>query len=169
MLELSAPIHTIFILIGIVVIIAIVAGYLFVSERNFRQKAEAIADKTKKLLEQLGDLFKPNKRVTQEEIDKLLSENKDTIDAARDISQTKDRNKETLRTTGILDFVEQTREENLQERLRENNATYDAIRQLAEVYDEPLKTFESLIAPNHYFTYSEMERFENSLKELEVY
>lgn len=113
-------------------------------------------------------MFKSDKRVTQEELDSLLSEYKDTIDAARDISQTKSRNKELLRTTGILDFVEQTREENLQKRLHENNAIYDAIR-LAEACEASLREFESLTAPDHYFAYSEMERFKTSMAGIEAY
>lgn len=169
MIGIPAPTAAAFVVIGIIVLIAIVSGYLFVTERNFRQKAEAIADKTKKLLEQLEDLFKPDKRVTQEEIDKLLGEYKDTIDEARKISQTKEGNNETLRKTGLLDFVEQTKEENLQERLRDNNATYDAIRQLTEVCEAPLRVFESLTAPDHYFAYSEMERFKASLAGIEAY
>lgn len=158
-----------FVLSGIILLITIIASYLMLSERKFKEGLGGIAAKTKKLAEALDELFKPNKRVKREDVDLFLSNHQETIREAKSIYATQSRYKSLLKSSGITDFLNSIEEEHLQERLRENNTVYDAINKLTELCREPKRRYETYTDANHYFSYSEMQGFVDSLSEIETY
>lgn len=139
------------------------------SERKLKEGLGAIAVKTRKLTEALDELFKPNKRVKREDVDLLLSSHQETIREAKSICATQSRYKSLLKSSGITDFLNSIEEEHLQERLKENQTVYDAINKLTELCREPKRRYEAYTTPDHYFSYSEMQGFVDSLSEIETY
>ena len=159
----------IFIIFGLAIIIAVVIVCLnAASRRKYKQRVDDVAGQTKPLSDALDELFKPDKRTTQNDIDRFLSDNHKAINAAKEICEAKNKFKDLLKPSGIKEFVARLDQGNLQASLAENNTVYDAIAQLTAVCAQPLRDFEALMAPDHYFAYSEMERFKNSLAEVEA-
>lgn len=151
-----------------IVIAAVIAIYSFVSKGKFKQKVDAVAAKTRQMSAALDELFKPVKRTTQEEIDHFLADNHDAINAAKEITETRSRFKDLLKSSGIHEFLAKIQPDSLQSCLTENHTVYDAIDELTNLCIEPQQRFNALMAPDHYFAYSEMERFKDSLAAVEA-
>ncbi|MCR4681091.1 MAG: UvrD-helicase domain-containing protein [Bacteroidales bacterium] len=162
----SSPILVIFSFA--IIIAAIIAIYCFVSKRKFKQKVDAVATKTRLLSAALDELFKPVKRTTQEDVDHFLADNHDAINAAKEISETHSRFKDLLKPSGLYEFLAKVQPDALQSSLAENHTVYDAIDELTNLCIEPQQRFNALMAPDHYFAYSEMERFKDSLAAVEA-
>ena len=158
-----------FVIIVCLSVVLIITCYIFFSKRKFKLRAENIDSQTKALSKNLDELFAPNKRLKQEEIDLFLDNNRDVINAVKEIIETPSRYKELLKTTGIEAFNTRISSHNLQTSLRENNTIFDAIEQLDNLCEEPINKFNTLVAPDHYFSFSEMENFKRSLSEIESY
>lgn len=169
MIELVASENATIFLWGFFILLLIIAGYYVYSKLKFRHKANDIAVQIKKLSEYLDELFKPNKRVKQDDIDVFLEENKITIDAAKEICLTPSKYKNLLKSTGIEEFNIRVSNDNLQVSLKENNTVCDAIEKLNNLCAGPINEFNALVAPDHYFSFSEMENFKRSLSEIETY
>ena len=152
----------------IFVAVVIVACFNAAFKRKYQQKVDAIAAKTKQLSTALDELFKPVKRVAREEIDHFLADNHDAINAAKEISETPSRFKKLLKKSGIYDFLDRIQPGNIQSSLIENYTVYDAIDELTNLCIEPQQRFNALMAPDHYFACSEMERFKDSLAAIEA-
>lgn len=169
MLELTASTSALLIVIGCIIIIAVIIACLnFASKRKYKQKVDAIATKTKQLAAALDELYKPVKRTMQEEVDKFLADNQEVINNAKQLSETRSRFKDLLNPSGIYEFLASIKPENIQSSLTENHTVYDAIAELTNLCQEPQRRFEALMAPDHYFAYSEMERFKESLAAVEA-
>ena len=158
-----------FVIIVCLSVVLIITCYIFFSKRKFKLRAENIDSQTKALSKNLDELFAPNKRLKQEEIDLFLDNNRNVINAVKEIIETPSRYKELLKTTGIEAFNTRISINNLQTSLRENNTIFDAIKQLDNLCEEPINKFNTLVAPDHYFSFSEMENFKRSLSEIESY
>ena len=169
MIELVAFENATILLWGFFILLLIIASCYVYSKLKFKHKANAIAAQIKTLSEYLDELFKPDKRIKQEDIDVFLEENKIAIDAAKEICLTPSIYKDLLKSTGIEAFNTRISNTNLQASLRENNTVYDAIEQLNNLCEEPINRFYALVAPDHYFSFSEMESFKRSLSEIESY
>lgn len=171
MLIVTSTITTPFIVILciIFVIIVVIFCHNAFAKQKYKQKVDIIARKSKKLTDELDLLFEPNKKTTQEEIDSLLAENEETIKKIKELCKTKSRFKSLLKSTGIYGFIEEIEPARLRSRLNENNTVYDAIKQLSALCDERMKEYTALVAPSHYFAYSEFERFKKSLVDIEKY
>ena len=154
--------------ISCVIIIVVIACFYYAAKRKYNKKVDAVASQTKQLSGILDELFRPDRRATVEDINRFLADNKDAIDVARELCETKSIFKEPLKLTGFVDFLKSVDRDNLITRLIGNNDIYDAIAQLTELCGKPMQEFETLTAPNHYFAFSEVEYFKNSLKEFEV-
>lgn len=152
----------------IIIILAVFACFNAASKRKFKQKVDAVAAKTKQLSAVLDELFKPVKRTTQEEIDHFLADSHDAINAAKEITETHSRFKDLLKFSGIHEFLAKIQPDSLQSCLTENHTVYDAIDELTNLCIEPQQRFNALMAPDHYFAYSEMERFKDSLTAVET-
>ena len=118
MIELVASENATIFLWGFFILLLIIAGYYVYSKLKFRHKANDIAVQIKKLSEYLDELFKPNKRVKQDDIDVFLEENKITIDAAKEICLTPSKYKNLLKSTGIEEFNIRVSNDNLQASLK---------------------------------------------------
>ena len=169
MLESSLSSIVPLVIIACVIVFLVIACFYFAAKRKYKQKVDDIFLQIKRLSGILDNLIKPDRRVTTEEIDGFLAENKDAISAAKEIYETKSWFKDLLKPAGIEGFVKRVDRNSLLASLSENNDIYDAIAQLTTLCNKPQQEFEDLTAPNHYFAYSELERFKESLKELDDY
>lgn len=169
MLVLTASATAPLLIIGCIITFAlIIVIYCFVSKGKFKQKVDAVASKTKQLSDALDELFKPVKRTTQEEIDHFLADNHDAINDAKKFADTHNRFKYLLKSSGIHEFLAKIQPDSLQSKITENHTVYDAIDELTNLCIEPQQRFNALMAPDHYFAYSEMERFKDSLTAVEA-
>lgn len=150
-------------------VVLIIGVYAIIARQKYRLKVNNIAIQIKALSECLDEMFKPNKRIKQEDIDVFLEENKIAIDAAKEICLTPSRYKDLLKSTGIEEFNIRISNDNLQASLKENNTVCDAIEKLNNLCAAPINEFNALVAPDHYFSFSEMEIFKRSLSEIESY
>lgn len=157
-----------FILIACIIILVVIACNNSASRRKYKQKVDAIASQTKRLSGILDKLFRPDKRVAEADIDQFLADNQDAINAAWEICETRSNFMYLLKSTGIEEFVKSVDRNSLMARLTWSNDIYDAIARLTVSCGEPLRKFEALMAPEHYFAFSEMERFKSLLKEVEA-
>ena len=167
-LLLSASSSSPLIFIACVITLVVIACFYYAAKRKFKQKVDAIAAKTRLLSTALDELFKPVKRTTREEIDHFLADNRDAINAAKEITETRSRFKDLLKSSGIHEFLAKIQPDSLQSCLTENHTVYDAIDELTNLCIEPQQRFNALMAPDHYFAYSEMERFKDSLAAVEA-
>ena len=126
----------------------------YISNRRFRKKRDEIAPLIDNCLEALANLFRPDKRVTPTEIEQFLTENKDIIAKATEYE--------------FDELSLQTSDSALEESLKENNTVYDSIQRLKELSAKALEAFRTTKTDSDYFTYSEMERFKQSLNEIET-
>lgn len=169
MLELSVSVFTpLIVIVCIITIAVIIAIYSFISKRKYKQKVDAVAAKTRQLSAALDELFKPVKRTTREDVDHFLADNHDAINAAKEITETRSRFRDLLKPSGIHEFLAKIQPDSLQSSLTENHTVYDAIDELTNLCIEPQQRFNALMAPDHYFAYSEMERFKDSLAAVEA-
>lgn len=164
-----SPATPILIIFGCAIVIAVaIAIYSFVSKGKYKQKVDAVAAKTKQLAAALDELFKPVKRTSQEDVNHFLADNQEAINDAKQLTETRSRFKDLLNPTGIYEFLASIKPESIQSSLTENHTVYDAIAELTALCTEPQRRFEALMAPDHYFAYSEMERFKESLAAVEA-
>ena len=166
MIELTVFPITLLVAISSVIILVVIACIYFATKRKYKQKVDAMASQTKQLLGVLDELFRPDRRVKENDIDSFLTDNQDAINSARVLCETQSIFKDLLKPTGIEEFVKSVDRKNLMARLMECNDIYDAITQLTASCSEPLREFEVLMTLDHYFSYSELERFKNSLKKV---
>lgn len=150
-------------------VILIIGVYAIIARHKYRLKVNNIALQIKALSEYLDEMFNPNKRIKQEDIDVFLEENKIAIDSAKEICLTPSIYKDLLKSTSIEAFNTRISNTNLQASLRENNTIFDAIEQLNNLCEGPINKYNALVAPDHYFSYSEMDTFKESLSEIESY
>lgn len=139
-----------------------------ISERKFREEAEKIAPSVKTASENLEKLFKPTKSVSWGDIDIFLSCNKDTIESVENLYNRDETYYLILSETGIDSFKKSISRESLSESINENNKVYSSIHQLKELSSKAAETYKALTDNNHYFAYSEMEQFKQSLIEVET-
>lgn len=154
--------------IACIITFVVIACLYFTAKRKFKQKVDAVAAKTRQLSAALDELFKPVKRITREDVDRFLADNHDAINAAKEITETRSRFKDLLKSSGIYEFLAKIQPDSLQSCLTENHTVCDAINELTNLCIEPQQRFNALMAPDHYFAYSEMERFKDSLAAVEA-
>lgn len=155
------------IFIACVIILVVIVCFYFAAKRKYKQKVDAIASQTKRLSGCLDEMFRPDRRASEADIDRFLADNQDAINATREICETKSIFKDLLRSLGIEEFLKSVDRNSLMARLTRSNDIYDAITQLTDLSSKLMQEFETLTAPNHYFAYSELEHFKESLKALE--
>ncbi len=170
MFVLSASASVSLIVISCIIItIVIIASLNYASKRKFKQTVDTVAVKTKQLAAALDELFKPVKRTKQEEVDRFLADNQEAINEAKQLSETRSRFKDLLNPTGIYEFLASIKPDSIQSSLVENHTVYDAITELANLCMESKQRLDELIAPDHYFSFSEMINFKMSLSEVEKF
>lgn len=163
------PKSPILIIFGCAIVIALATTiYNFISKKKYKQRVDSISTKTKHLSAALDELFKPVKRASHEDVNRFLSDNQEAINEAKQLTETRSRFKDLLNPMGIYEFLASIKPESIQSSLTENNTVYDAIAELTILCKEPQRRFENLMAPDHYFAYSEMERFKESLAAVET-
>lgn len=152
----------------IIIAVVIIACFNAASKRKYKQKVDAVAVKTKQLSAALDELIKPVKRTTREDVDHFLADNHDAINAAKEIAEAPSSFKDLLKSSGIHEFLAKIQPDTLQSCLTENHTVYDAIDELTNLCIEPQQRCNALMAPDHYFAYSEMECFKDSLAAVEA-
>lgn len=134
---------------------------------RFEKKANLIAPKVSEVRGKLNELFQPDKRVTEEQIDKFLSDNKEIVKAVDDLYKGKYKNWGVLRTLGIESFHNQMTHYALSQWQKINNEIYDGIEEHKQLSSKAIEAYNELIAPHHFFAYSEMDSYLSSISRLE--
>lgn len=156
------------IFVACVITFVVISCFYYTAKRKYKHKVDAITSQTKRLSGILDELFRPDKRVAEADIDQFLADNQVAINAAREICETRSNFMYLLKSTGIEEFVKSVGRNSLLARLTGSNDIYDAISQLTALCSQPQQEFEALTAPDHYFAYSELKHFKESLKALEA-
>lgn len=138
--------------------------------RNFKKKkVEPILPTVEKHLEMLNSLFVPNRYTSDEDIERFSEDTKETRDAVCNLYTKKPTIfNEYLDTTSIKSYKKLVTSYELKKRQKENNSIADAIEKLKALSSKATETYKALTDDNHYFTYSEMELFKQSLIEVET-
>lgn len=138
--------------------------------RNFKKKkVEPILPTVEKHLEMLNSLFVPNRYTSDEDIERFSEDTKETRDAVCNLYTKKPTIfNEYLDTTSIKSYKKLVTPYELKKRQKENNSIADAIEKLKALSSKATETYKALTDDNHYFTYSEMELFKQSLIEVET-
>lgn len=137
--------------------------------RNFKRKVAPILPTVDKQLERLESLYVPNKHVSDDEIENFIKDNEEIRDTIWNLYTKKQTiYNEYLDSTSIKQYKEQTYEYVLKNRQKDNNTVADAILQLKNLSSNAVEAYKTLTSDNRYFTYSEMEQFKQSLKEVET-
>ena len=138
--------------------------------RNFKKKkVEPILPTVEKHLEMLNSLFVPNRYTSDEDIERFSEGTKETRDAVCNLYTKKPTIfNEYLDTTSIKSYKKLVTPYELKKRQKENNSIADAIEKLKALSSKATETYKALTDDNHYFTYSEMELFKQSLIEVET-
>lgn len=97
-----------------------------------------------------------------------MSHNRSTIEAVENLCSCELSFFLSIRGNDIKTFKDSISKESLNERLKENNVVYDSIHRLKELHDTVSVTYKTLNDESHYFSYSEMEQFKQSLIEVET-
>ena len=131
--------------IACVITLVVIACFYFAAKRKYKQKVDAIALQTKRLSGVLDELFRPDRRASEADIDRFLADNQDAINAAKELCDTKSIFKDMLRSSCIEEFVESVDRNNLMARLTGSNHIHDAITQLTDLCNTPMQEFEALL------------------------
>ena len=155
-------------LIKIVLGILCFPFYWFFEDVSFEKKVSKYLPPIRSARIQLDKVFKPYKEITEEDIDSYLKEYEGLISELSHIDAQKKRQKEILKRLGITDFLTDTSKASLNSRKEETNKAYDTIERMKSLTARAIKNYEIFTSKSHYFTYSEMIGFKESLKEWET-
>ena len=139
-----------------------------IAKNKFFREVDKLSPSVGVASENLEKLFKPSKKVSWCDIDIFLSHNRSTIEAVENLCSCELSFFLSIRGNDIKTFKDSISKESLNERLKENNVVYDSIRRLKELHDTVSVTYKTLNDESHYFSYSEMEQFKQSLIEVET-
>lgn len=139
-----------------------------IAKNKFFREVDKLSPSVSVASENLEKLFKPSKKVSWSDIDIFLSHNRSTIEAVENLCSSELSFFLSIRGNDIKTFKDSISKESLNERLKENNVVYDSIHRLKELHDTVSVTYKTLNDESHYFSYSEMEQFKQSLKEVET-
>lgn len=137
-------------------------------KENYKSLVYSASPKAKEAVERLKTFFLPNRRVTQEDVDKFLSEYNGTTTTVAELRKSNYQNDELLRAMYITAFSQQVNPGNLSKLLKENNLIYDSIQRLKVLAAKAFETNKELNSLSHYYTYSDMVQFKNSLEEVKT-
>ena len=162
-MELIVSIISLIVMI-IIAGISISAIKRYTHKKKVNKRVAELAPVISEQIQALDALFVPTKEVEKVEVDKFISENQDLISEAFFLSL--EDVDDILALSDIKSFVEQTKELALQQRLEESNKAYYSIQKLNTLYQKANETYQKLFSDNHYFTYSEMIQYKESLSEI---
>lgn len=158
-----------------VVLILAVAGYFVVKavraydyKKDYTLEAQRLAPIAKEVLGSLDELFLPNHKVSTWDIHNFLDSNKKTIRSVEKLYGAEKHFHNILARYGLLHFRERLKPQVLDARKKENNQAYDTIQLLKERTYNAFAIHQSLTAPSHYFSHSDMEFILPLIEELKV-
>ena len=135
---------------------------------KFEKQANLLAPKIKTALNKLEDYFSPKRRVEQKDVDVFLSEYRELIHEVNNLHSSEYRNDNVLRETSLASFRENMTPYMLSQKMKENNHIYDSIQRLKVLAAKAFETNNELNSLSHYYTYSDMVQFKNSLEEVKT-
>lgn len=139
-----------------------------IARKKFLREAEKLAPSVKVTSENLEKLFKPSKKVSWGDIDIFLSYNKNIIKEVENLCKSEVAYYLIISNTGINAFKDSITKESLYEKLKENNVVYDSLQHLKDLSATVMGAYKTYNSDSHYFTYSEMEQFKQSLQAVEI-
>ena len=132
---------------------------------KFKIKASKVESKIKGLTKAIREIFLPTRRASQSDIDTFIASHSEVINKVNELYNDNHCFKDILEDYGIASFKDAI--ESMQSQLVENQNIYDTIKKLELFAKNAISTHERLVDENHYFSYSEMENFRESLSEFE--
>lgn len=152
----------------------LIGGYFLIeylkeryNDKRFRRLVDTIAPSAQYSLNELEELFKPSKRISQDEIEQFLQKNSTVIKEARLLDEDKNKVGWLLYDSRIDKLLKETSTDSLEKKKQENHKIYDSLQRLKQVADSATTTYNRYFDTNHYFSYSEMEDYLSSTSELE--
>lgn len=153
-----------------VVVLVFVFLVRFVIKKNgeskFRKLAEGLTGSVNVARQELENLFKPNRLVTDSDIENFKASHQSLLDDIEALEGHKYFNEDIFEDTGISPFKELLA--NSSTLKEENNRVCRAIEVLKECAAQVMDGYRSFVHPAHYFAYSELEdfiKFYNEVKE----
>ena len=135
---------------------------------KFEKQANLLAPRVKEALNKLEDYFSPQRRVEQIDVDAFLSEYRELINEVNNLHSSEYRNDNVLRETSLASFKETMTPYMLSQKMKENNKVYDSINRLKVLAAKAFETNRELNSMSHYYAYSDMVQFKNSLEEVKT-
>ena len=135
----------------------------------FRLRHEKLLSSIKNEKDNLKELFRLDKQISDAEIDKILKDNEETISAAEVIRAPKwERllDEDMLKYWGIKEYLSICNAQYLKSKQEENNKVIDAIEKLKTLSKDAVSRYRALMSANHFITNSEAISFKDSLSEI---
>lgn len=154
-------------------LVLFVVGYFIlkaINTYNYKKdyiiEAQRLAPQARDAVAGLDRFFEPKRKITSNDIDKFLYSYKSLILDINNLYNTTKRFDDILENNGLNKFRKEINTNALEARKNENNLTFDNIQKLKDCSDKAYQTYSALLAPSHYFAYSEMMQLLPALGEI---
>ena len=134
---------------------------------TFRKRAEKTVPFIAEIEKQLDELIKPSRKITHNDVETALESNKSRILSIKNIANEGKKKQHILDELGITNFLESISDSTIEKRINENNRIYNIIDELKHISIAANEQFEVLNNKAHFISYSEMERYKDSLVRVE--
>lgn len=134
---------------------------------RFKGKLNSITPSIEKALNTLDNLFKPNKKVSWNDVESFISNNSKTIQAVNKLYEEDSMIFFAYANERTKLFKEKVSSQSLKECLDENNKVFDAIERMKQLSSAANELYSSFIAHDHFFTHSDMVQFMEASSDVE--
>lgn len=114
----------------------------------------------------LNQIFDPHKKVTFEEVDSFLSNNRGLIELANQLAEDKYCSPDLLEKSGIKAFLNDTSKQIIYSRLNEHNRLWLLVENFREDLSKIKAQEQELFSTSHYFAFSELEELKQNIAHL---
>lgn len=158
------------IIIAVIALAAIAyyaVGYFkrMADRKRFINRIDEIVPQINKALEELDELFGPDRLATTEDEVLFEKKHKDLVATTTAICNDNEEFSDILAECGIYNSLSALTA--IHERRLENNNVYNAIEEMKQIAEEGVERYRKLTTPHHYFAFSEKEKFLLSISRFE--
>ena len=159
------------IIILAVVALAAIAYYAFgylkkkLDRKRFINKVDELVPRINQALEELDELFRPDRLATTEDEINFEKEHKKLVENITTLCNENEVYSDVLTECGIYDSLSALT--SIHEKRMENNNVYTAIEEMKQIAEEGIAWYKKLTSPHRYFAFSEKEKFLLSLSRFE--
>ena len=155
-------------IIVLVVVVIVVVFVLWLRKKrgvaDFMNLSSALVVKVSEALQELESMFVPTHRVEDEEVATFVSRQENLIAEIEALEGHKYYDERVFEETGLSDF--KSLAVDCQIKKDENNKVYDAIETLKGKSTQLMASYQTMVHPSHYFTFSEMESWKMKYEEI---